>query len=115
METKRENPFDYVLMPPFLPVPYASPLPAALAPYLATEACPSVSGLISDAAHPLDFLSLLNARLFRDFQHIIRDDGPPNSPEVTVREGSGSCRDLAVLFCAACRIAGPGGPLRQRL
>jgi transglutaminase-like putative cysteine protease len=102
VETLRENPFDFVLAQQT----YNEPLRAALAPYLAIEACPSVSGLISDAAHPLDFLSLLNARLFRDFQHIIRDDGPPNSPEVTLREGSGSCRDLAVLFCEACRMRG---------
>jgi anti-sigma factor RsiW len=27
-------------------------------------------------------------------------------PEITLREGKGTCRDLAVLFCAACRTMG---------
>ncbi len=63
VETLRENPFDYVLAP--ASVRRASARRAGAVP--GTEACPSVASLISDAAHPLDFLSLLNARLFRDF------------------------------------------------
>jgi transglutaminase-like putative cysteine protease len=48
----------------------------------------------------------LNRNLSDGFQHIVRDDGPPLDPEVTLRERTGSCRDVAVLFCAACRAAG---------
>ncbi|HEV2448249.1 MAG TPA: transglutaminase-like domain-containing protein, partial [Candidatus Sulfopaludibacter sp.] len=39
----------------------------------------------------------------RNFRHVVREDGPPLPPDVTLREGAASCRDLAVLFCAACR------------
>ena len=32
--------------------------------------------------------------------------GAPFAAETTLREQEGSCRDLAVLFCAACRAVG---------
>ena len=48
----------------------------------------------------------MNTRLFDAVRHAIRDDGPPLAPEVTLERGEGSCRDLAVLFCAACRSVG---------
>jgi len=102
VETLRENPFDFVLTAET----YGDSLRAALGPYLDSGGCDEVRGLAPEAAHPLDFLSMLNSRLFREFQHVIRDDGPPNPPALTLREGSGSCRDLAVLFCAVCRGRG---------
>jgi transglutaminase-like putative cysteine protease len=57
-------------------------------------------------AETLPFLTALNRRLFEAFRHVIRDDGPANPPEVTLREREGTCRDLAVLFCSACRSVG---------
>jgi transglutaminase-like putative cysteine protease len=102
VETLRENPFDFVLTSET----YDEPLRTALAPYLAADECPEVRDFAPDAQHPLDFLSLLNARIFRDFQQVVRDSGPPNSALVTLRERTGSCRDLTVLFCAACRARG---------
>ena len=54
----------------------------------------------------MEFLSGLNRGLFETFRHVVRDEGPPNSAEVTLQARSGSCRDLAVLFCAICRTRG---------
>jgi transglutaminase-like putative cysteine protease len=102
VETLRDNPFDFLLTSDS----YDAPLRTALAPYLAGGDCSEVRGILPDAAHPLDFLSMLTARLFRDFRHVTRHAGPPLAPEVTLREGSGSCRDLAVVFCSACRARG---------
>ena len=102
VETLRDNPFDFLLTSES----YDMPLRAALAPYLTGGGCPQVREILPEAAHPLDFLSMLNTRLFRDFRQVTRHAGPPHAPEVTLREHSGSCRDLAVLFCAACRTRG---------
>jgi transglutaminase-like putative cysteine protease len=109
VETRRENPFDYVPTNP--PAAYPEPLRSALAPY--TEAA-NLSAPVTDFVRTiaesdgdtLPFLTALNRRLFDTFRHVIRDDGPPNPPEVTLSEGEGSCRDLAVLFCSACRTLG---------
>jgi len=109
VETRRENPFDYV--PTVPPAAYPEPLRSALAPYL--EAA-SLSGPVAEFVRSiaeadgdtLPFLTALNRRLFDSFRHVVRDDGPPNPPEVTLREQEGSCRDLAMLFCAACRTLG---------
>lgn len=52
------------------------------------------------------FLLRLAARLHRDIHREIRETGAPQSPGQTLRLGRGACRDLAVLFAAACRSQG---------
>jgi transglutaminase-like putative cysteine protease len=54
----------------------------------------------------LPFLDLLTRRLHQEWQHVIRPEGPPESPATTLRVRQGSCRDLSTLFCAVCRSAG---------
>ena len=44
--------------------------------------------------------------MFATTRHMIREVGPPQPAESTLRDRAGSCRDLAVLFCAACRAVG---------
>jgi len=113
VETLRENPFDYVLTTPsILPVAYGAPLTAALAPYLgARDIPPAVREFAerirqeSDGQIPA-FLTRLNGRLFEGFEHSVRAEGPPHAPELTLAEREGTCRDLAMLFCAACRTVG---------
>jgi transglutaminase-like putative cysteine protease len=51
-------------------------------------------------------LSALNQRLFATTRYIIREVGSPHPAETTLREQEGSRRELAVLFCAACRAVG---------
>jgi transglutaminase-like putative cysteine protease len=114
IETLRENPFDFLLctadsrLPPLLPEAQR----AALAPYAdAVGVAPAVrdfAGAIAAGAsgQTLPFLLELNRSLFETTNHVIRRDGAPNAPEVTLGRRTGSCRDLAVLFCAACRAQG---------
>jgi transglutaminase-like putative cysteine protease len=65
------------------------------------------AGLAAEAGgDPLAFLDRLNMRLFADFDHRIRTDGAAMTPAETLAAGSGACRDLTVLFMAACRCMG---------
>lgn len=113
VETRCSNPFDYVLTaPPGLPVPYGEPLSSALAAYLdpgpiSAAVREFAEGIRRDASgQALEFLRVLNARLYEDFQHAVRADGPPFPAEHTLCQGAGTCRDLTVLFCTACRAVG---------
>jgi transglutaminase-like putative cysteine protease len=114
LETLRENPFDYILPASRLftvPLVYGEPLASALTPYTT----PADSAELKQFAHSvaaecgwrtLDFLSALTGELYQRSTHIVRDEGSPLPPEETLRGRTGSCRDLAVLFCAACRSLG---------
>jgi transglutaminase-like putative cysteine protease len=52
------------------------------------------------------FLEGLSRALFDRVRNVSRLLGAPHPPEVTLREGLGSCRDFAVLFAACCRHQG---------
>lgn len=114
IETLRENPFDFHLSPlrlASLPLAFEEPLRSALRPYLGSADAAAVRDLARSVAEEaawqtLPFLTALNTRLFETVRHVIRDGGPPLAPEITLERGEGSCRDLAVLFCAACRTVG---------
>ena len=113
VETLRENPFDFLATAPAtLPMVYADPLGAALAPYLAAADLPDpvreLGERIGSAAggQTLPFLTELNRHLYENFRHAVRDDGPPHPPEFTLHEREGTCRDLAALFCAVSRAMG---------
>ena len=119
VETLRGNPFDFLLARReifTLPFVYPEPLGGALAPYLAGG---GASGPVHEFARSvaeragwrtLDFLTALTATLFETCRQETRDSGLPHPPELTLTGRAGSCRDLAVLFCAVCR--GLGIPAR---
>jgi transglutaminase-like putative cysteine protease len=100
VETRRENPFDFLLPSPshlvLTPSPNASDPVSAFAREIARDA--------GDQTMP--FLEGLVQRLFRNWRHAIREKGDPLTPETTLTSPVGSCRDFAVLFCAACRAMG---------
>jgi transglutaminase-like putative cysteine protease len=113
LETLRDNPFHYLLTPldTKLPMEYAPPLRAPLAPYLRDDREPAVRHFAQSLAaecgwQTLPFLSALNQRLFATTRQVIRELGVPHAAETTLRDRVGSCRDLAVLFCSACRALG---------
>ena len=108
VETLRENPFDFLLAAAdrALPVSY----PESLAAYLHPDSSEAVRRLACELADRADgktipFLTALIERLNTTIRQIVRRHGAPLAPEETLR-GEGSCRDLAVLFCAVCRTAG---------
>jgi len=110
IETLRHNPFDFLLSPPELanlplvyPEPWRSPLSPSLRPGQDGAVIEFARSLAEQAGwKTLVFLTVLNRTLFEGHRHIVRDGGPPFSPELTLRQREGSCRDLAVLFCSAC-------------
>ena len=114
VEMLRQNPFDYLLSGPALNLPlwYADPLCSALAPYrddthlaeFVKQYARSASGLAQ--WNTLAFLSGLCSQIHQTFRHVVRPDGPPWQSNQTLSMLEGSCRDLAVLFCDACRVVG---------
>jgi transglutaminase-like putative cysteine protease len=54
----------------------------------------------------LSFLSALTRHIFDTCHQVVRPDGAPWPAEQTLHLLEGSCRDLAVLFCDACRQMG---------
>ena len=114
IETLRENPFDFVASAGMLalaPV-YPESVAASLAPYMeSSQPSAAIRQFAASAAkaaggHTLEFLTVLNRRLFEGFGHEVRDTGPPHPPEVTLGLKAGTCRDLVVLFAAAARAVG---------
>jgi len=72
---------------------------------------PSVQNFALEIAHASglrarDFLDQLNRTLFDRTDRHIRADGAAHSPAHTLATRQGACRDLAVLFMAACRSVG---------
>ena len=115
VETLRENPFDFLLTGPGaapLPMVYPELLGRALTPYLATRGLSPAARKLAErtlqqsGGQPMAFLAALNGTLFDSFAHVVREDGAPHEPETTIATREGTCRDLAVLFCAAARAAG---------
>ena len=114
VEMFRVNPFDYVLAGASLNLPlwYVEPLCAALTPYRReTNIADSVKQFAKSAAsgaqwNTLSFLLALSVQIYQTCRQVIRPNGPPWPSEQTLRLQEGSCRDLAMLFCDACRVMG---------
>ena len=107
------NPFDYFLEPSAdrFPFDYDAELAAELAPYLAKgELTPALEAYVASIARtPMptnDFLVALNQRLQRDISYLIRMEPGVQTPEVTLVNGSGSCRDTGWLLVQILRHLG---------
>ncbi|MFA5120736.1 transglutaminase domain-containing protein [Zavarzinia sp.] len=93
------------------PLPW-SPLGGDLAEYLlADDADWTVRAFAIDIANAAGnsapgFLDLLNRTLFARTDRHIRIEGAAQSPAHTLASARGACRDLSVLFMAACRSQG---------
>jgi transglutaminase-like putative cysteine protease len=98
VETLRRNPFDFLIAQSDrdLRRDNSSGPVQDFARSLAAEA----------GNQTMPFLTALAQTLFSTVRQVVRREGPPNPPEVTLAAREGSCRDLAVLFCAACRAVG---------
>ena len=96
--------------PPALP--WGSDASDSTAVYLASEAADCAVRAfarklaVESGGDPLAFLARLNARIFRKIRHDIRPDGAARPPEETLALGHGACRDVTMLFLAACRSLG---------
>jgi transglutaminase-like putative cysteine protease len=114
VEMLRQNPFDYVLADAALKLPlwYPETLSAALNSYRQDG---HVAGTVKQFAqevatsvqsNTLSFLTSLSWQIFQTSRQLTRPEGAPWTSEQTLRAREGSCRDLAVLFCDACRVMG---------
>ena len=115
VERRPFDPLNFILHPVAnaqLPVTYPSavlPLIQAYMPRCANT-IPSTAfatDIAQEVGHEtVPFLLHLTQRISQMCERVDRPDGAPFSPEKTLRELKGSCRDLAVLFIDACRAVG---------
>ncbi|MGO4307955.1 transglutaminase family protein, partial [Cupriavidus sp. RAF12] len=107
------NPFDFFLEPSAeqFPFTYADGLEHDLAPYLARgELTPRFAAFVASIdrtpRRTLDFLVALNQRLQDEIRYLIRMEPGVQTPEVTLENGSGSCRDTGWLLVQTLRHLG---------
>lgn len=114
VETLRADPFDGILTyaeADTLPVSYPEALRPVLEAYRSGTVHHDVSDWASDLASEVHrdsmrFVLHLNDALYKSMRVIERRDGDPYTPERTLEERSGACRDVAMLYVAACRSQG---------
>jgi uncharacterized protein (DUF2126 family) len=107
------NPFDFFLEPGAekFPFAYDEALQAELAPYLVKEAATPAFAKFLDSIdrseqRTIDFLVGLNQRLQQDIRYLIRMEPGVQTPEETLVNASGSCRDTGWLMVQALRHLG---------
>ncbi len=107
------NPFDFFLEPEaeHFPFQYAPELKQDLLPYLAAgELTPRFKAFVDsiprDQVRTIDFLVALNQRLQRDIRYLVRMEPGVQTPEETLTQASGSCRDTGWLLVQALRHCG---------
>jgi len=107
------NPFDFFLAPyaEKIPFKYESDERRELAPYLIkAPATPLISaylnGISREPRRTIDFLVDVNRRVAADIRYVIRLEPGVQSPEQTLEQRSGSCRDSAALLVQLLRHLG---------
>jgi transglutaminase-like putative cysteine protease len=113
-EPLRENPYDFLLPPAetlALPLRYGEPWRTLLLPYANSRGAPAVAAFAREVEREggpsaMPFLAALTRRLFEEWKFTERPEGEAYPAEKSLAEREGSCRDLAALFCDACRAVG---------
>ena len=112
------NPFDFFIESYAETYPFGYPpeLASDLKPYLDTpesEVGPLVNEWVEASGTPppdgqpiVEFLSALNAAIYRDVAYSVRMEPGVQTPEETLRQRIGSCRDTAWLLVTALRRCG---------
>ena len=68
-----------------------------------------------DGQPTVQFLSALNAAIYRDVAYSVRMEAGVQTPEETLTQRIGSCRDTAWLLVTALRQSWSGGSIRLGL
>ena len=107
------NPFDFFLEPYAnkFPFKYADAEKRELAPYLITQPLTPrfaeyLESISRDEQSTIDFLVGLNAKLAADIRYLIRMEPGVQTPEETLVNASGSCRDSGWLLVQLLRHMG---------
>ena len=116
VETLDTNPFDFILKPYAFnfPFEYEELHAFNLTPYLAPPFPETRTGLLNwldehfvdRPKETVPFLVALNTLLHQTLRYQRRDESGIQPSLTTLRLGSGSCRDYAVLFIELCRTLG---------
>jgi transglutaminase-like putative cysteine protease len=118
IEVGEDNPFDFILesYATAYPFNYREPDLTALKPYLNTQLSKGAGRVLdwfyqivpNAVQHPdvVQFLSDLNGAIAREIAYVRRDEEGIQDPDETIQLGTGSCRDMAVLFIAITRQIG---------
>jgi uncharacterized protein (DUF2126 family)/transglutaminase-like putative cysteine protease len=112
------NPFDFFVeeYADFFPFYYTKQLKKELLPYLEKEPLKSkhcgplfkkyLKGIDTSKQAINDFLVNINQRLQQDINYLVRLEPGVQTPEETLKEGKGSCRDSAWLLVQLLRHCG---------
>jgi uncharacterized protein (DUF2126 family) len=107
------NPFDFFLEPEAetYPFTYSAESLREVAPYLVkSELTPRfkafVDSISREKLRTIDFMVGLNQRLQHEIKYLIRMEPGVQTPEVTLTNGSGSCRDTGWLLVQIFRHLG---------
>ena len=107
------NPFDFFLEPEAenFPFAYGAESLQELAPYLVkAELTPRFKAFVASVSRKkqrtIDFLVGINQRLQQEIKYLIRMEPGVQTPEVTLTNGSGSCRDTGWLLVQTLRHMG---------
>src|SRR5262249_31708936 len=116
LEIRPINPFDFLLDKAAEAVPFTYPpeLQQALAPYLSRggpdlaegSRFQQLDGALPSRGPTLQLLTTLNQEVSRRVRYVLRDEPGVWTPEQTLTQGRGSCRDSAVLTMALLRARG---------
>ncbi len=115
VETHRGNPFDYFVTDPAaltLPLVYEPQLAGVLGHYLIREkdhpdlAAFALEMMREAKKETIPFLTLLANEIYQRLEYMLREHGDPWTPEETLKQRKGSCRDFAMLYIDVCRSAG---------
>ena len=116
VDVRPVNPFDFFVDARCETFPFTYPVELSrdLAPYLDTTdpayaAGPLFEEFFKGIPRPgktVDRMVALNHAVNRRLRYVIREESGVWTPEQTLREGRGSCRDSAVLLVAALRASG---------
>jgi uncharacterized protein (DUF2126 family)/transglutaminase-like putative cysteine protease len=107
------NPFDFFLEPAAesFPFEYENGLRHDLQPYLAKDPLTPrwrefIASIDRKRTRTMDFLVALNQRLQRDIRYLIRMEPGVQTPEETLANAAGSCRDTGWLLVQTLRHLG---------
>ncbi len=116
IDLRAVNPFDFLVDPRCKQVPFVYPdgLADELAPFFARPDPAFAQGAIAEAffaALPADgdvveLVVEINRLIAERVRYVVREEAGVWTPEETLTHGRGSCRDSAVLLCAALRSRG---------
>lgn len=114
VETLRKDPFDYILSSDeysTLPFEYPEPDIKLLKIYIDRNQSNKVMEIKKELLdltgnNTQSFLIHLSNHIYSNFTQIVREKGDPWDSDTTIRNASGSCRDLTALFVDVCRAVG---------